>query len=624
MKPSLARDVARIAFVVLAVGCGAGPPPDPSVPASLRLGPATVAPAPSAPAPEAAPRAPEDLALLVHVSDPETLAREIVSILPPSAAAAAVALDPRRLVQLLLGKRLGEIVDLTQPIDMASVGHESSFVVSLAVKPEAEARLGEGLLLHEEGGLVHIGRPDDARSDSGRISACAFTAAAGRAAMRLVCASDEATLLSAAKYLARTVAAEALDVDARLTVPGHMLREKRDATTKAIGEAVSARLGAALVDRFVQEIDRFDADLRFAGPRVELAFGLAFSGRESMVARVLVARTQPAPPPRAFYRLPLDSLFALHTSGAQPDDIVALRTALAENVESALVQDGYQSDLARGMRERLEGLLLTGGPLVAATGVAAGREGAEKALGAFENARVKTADEAKAEVQLRAALVPWMVAEVEEPPERWIQGLRDLVRRAEDAERTRTRGSKASSPRDPDGDHVDIRVGTLEPAWRLPKEALHLEVKLVPRTKGKRKARSGHLFAVPKGSATWLGYSEDAAAVTSRLRVAIDDATELGTLARSPEAATLRTRPALAAGIGSLAGFTLLTADTATHDDLRAHVRTSSRLATLASRGAEMVTWTASSDATPGAVHIALHAQPSRQTVTDLLHLLGL
>jgi len=624
MKPSLARDVARVAAVAFSMACGGGPAPVPAAPASLPLGPATVAPAPAPPKAEAAPRAPEDLALLVRVNDPEQLAREILSVLPASAAPAASMLDPKQLVQVLLGKRLGELVDLTQPIDVASVGREPSFVVSLAVKPEAEARLGDGLVLREEGGLLHVGKPDEGNDGRSPMSACAFTAASGHASTRLVCASDAATLESSARYLARTVASEPFDADARVTLPGRILRDKRDATTRALGDAASARLGTALVERFVDEIERVDADLRFAGARVELSFDLRLNGRESMLSRVLVPKSSPAPPPRAFYRLPSDSLLALHTTGALPDDIKALQTALAESVESALVQDGYQASAARAVRERTFGLLLSGGPLVFATGVASGREGADRAIAAFESAGSKTPAEAKAEAQLRSALVPWMIAEVEEPPALWTEGLRDLVRRTEEAERTRAAGSKASTPRDPDGNHVDLRIAKLDPAWRLPKDALHLEVLIAARTKGKRPTRRGHLFAVPKESATWLGYSEDAAAITSRLRTAIDSASEIGTLSKSAEAAALRTRPALAAGIGSVAGFGLLAAQRTTYEDLRGLVRTSAHLNALGSRGSEMVIWTASADPSPGSVHVALRVQASRQTATDLVHLMGL
>lgn len=618
MKPSLARDFAGIAVVVFGLGCG-GPPAPPPATAPLPLGREAVAPVPSSPKGEAGPRAPEDVALILRVSDPEQLANEIAPFLPQ--AVASTVADYRQILQLMLGKRLADVVDLAQPIDVASIGHEPSFVISFAVKSEAEARLDDGLSLREDGGLLHV-ENDEGHSQSSALNACAFTAASGRASMRLVCATDQATLEKTAKYLTRTLASEPLDADIRLMLPGGVLRAKRDTTTKAIADAASARLGTALVDRFVEEIDRLDLDLRWMGGGISFGVDLRLNSRESMLARVLVPKSKPALPPPSFYRLPADSLVALHTTGAQPEDIGPLRTTLGESVVSTLVRDGYRPSPAHAVRERLFGLLLTGGPLVLAAGVAGGREGAEKALTAFENARAKSPEEAKAEVQLRAALVPWMMAEVDEPPERWTQGLRDLLRRIEEAERTRTPGSKASTARDPDGNHVDVRAGTLDPAWRLPKDALHLEVLLAARTKGQRPTRIGHLFAVPKERVTWLGYSEDIPAITSRLRTAIDDTTEVGTLSKSSAAAALRTRPAVAAGLASLAGLELLGAQTTTYEDLRGMVRKSARASSVGS-SSEMMTWTVSADPSPGAVRVALQVQVSRQIALDLASLLG-
>jgi hypothetical protein len=217
-----------------------------------------------------------------------------------------------------------------------------------------------------------------------------------------------------------------------------------------------------------------------------------------------------------------------------------------------------------------------------------------------------------------------VLAEVEEPPERWTRGLRDLMRGAEEAERRRTPGSKASTPRDPDQDHVDLRAGALDPSWRLPKDTLHVEVLMSPRTKGKHAPRTGHLLVAPKGTATWIGYSENAAAVASRIRVALDDATEVGTLAKSAQAISLRTRPALAAGLGSIFGVGALTAASGPNADPRNMMRAPSRLSALGSAGRETVTWTAGADATPGAVHVTLRAQASRQTAMDFVHFLGL
>ena len=614
MKPSLVRG---LLLAWMAASCGGTPMAAPAPAAApLPLGPATVAPMASAPKAEAGSRAPEQLQLLLRVSDPEQLARELLAFLP--------AVQPRQIVQSLVGEQLAEVVDITQELDLASVGHGAAIVVSFAVRPEAEPRLGEGRVLREGGGLAHIGRPDDGAPHPGTLASCAFAASAGRVSTRLVCASDDATLEATALYLARTVPTEPFDAEARVTIPGRTLREKQRGVGKAIDDAASAKLGTALVERFVEEIDRLDIDLRLTATQLEPSFDLRLTGRESMVARVVVPQTKPAPPPRAFYRLPLDALVALHTVGAQPDDIRPLRTALAETLESGLVLDGYASDRSRAIRQQIEGLFLTGGSLVLALGVSGGRAGAEKALDALDAAKGKPADEKQAEARVRAAIVPWMLAEVEEPAERWTKGLRDLVQRAEEAERTRTPGSKSSTPRDPDGSHVDVRVGTLDPKWGLPKDAVHLEVLIAPRTKGQRPTRTGHLFAAPKGVTTWVGYSEDIAAITSRLRTALDDAAVAGTLARSTEALALQKESAVAAGFGSLAGLALFTATTATAADLRALAEASARTGHVGAPGSELVTWSITADPAPGGPHVTLRLPLSRPAAENLVRLLRL
>ena len=623
MKRSSARGLALFACLSC-LSCGSPPMPERGASAPLAIGPAA-APRAAPPARvEAAPKAPDDVALLVRVNDPEQLMHEVVSILPPSAAATASTLDPVQLASMLLGRRLGTVIDLAQPIDVLSIGTKSepTFVVSMAVKQDAESKLGEGLVLREEGGLVHIGRPDDAHGDGGKMSACAFTAAAGRATTRLVCASDEASLSATAAYLARNVAAEPLDSDARLSLPGKVLREKRDGTTKAIGDAASAKLGAALVERFIDEVERIDADVRFLGSGLEIGLDLRLSGRESMLARAIVSRSKPAPPPAAFYRLPADAVVSFYTTGALAEDLAPLRKVLADDLERTMVQDGHLPDKTHALRERIESLVLTGGPLVFATGIAGGRDGAEKALAAIDGAR--PADEARVLGQARSALLPWMLFEVDEPGEKWTQGIRDVVKRGEDVDKTRKPGSKSSTPIDPDSDHVDVKIGALDPALKLPKDTLHLEVLLTPRTKGKRPARKGHFFVVPRGAATWLGYSEDASAVASRLRLAIDDSSDAGTLARSTDAASLRGRSAVGAGLVSPSALPYLLATTTTTADLHAAAKSVGRTFGAQARGLDTIAWSLGGDAAPGSVHVSLRAQITRPTAVDVLRALGL
>ena len=552
------------------------------------------------------------------MSDPEQVAQNLAALIPSGAAA---LLDPAQLASTLLGPRLGSLVDLSQPIHVTS--HTgSAFVVSMAVKRDAEAKLGRGLVLREEGALVRVTpHPDDAPAGAERF-ACAFSSAAGPATTRLLCATDEAALERSAAYLAHNVAGEPTEADVRLTLPGRVLREKRGGAAKAIGDAASARLGEGLVEKFLAEIEQVDVSVRFGNPTLELGLDLRLSGRQSMVAQALVSRTTAAGPPRAFYRLPADALLALHTRGALAEDIAPLRKALAESLEETLVADGYRKDLTHDLREKLESLLLTGGPLALGVGVAGGREGAEKALAAF--AWGATADQARTEVKARAALVPWVMIAVEEPAEKWATGVREIVRRGREVDKNRRPGSTASSTRDPAGDHVDLRVGTLEPGLKLPKDSLHVEVLIAPRAKGTRPARTGHVFIVPKGSGTWIGYSEDVTAIAARLRLAIDDATESGTLSRSEEARSLAARPALGAGLVSLSGIGLTTVATRTVDDLNRAARSAARTASLGTTASRLLTWTATADPTPGSVRLSLRTEITPQVTSEVMRMLGL
>lgn len=624
-KPPSVRGIAFLALI-LCVSCGTAPGRN-VVAAPLVVGPslpAGVAPAPSA---EVLPRAPDDLALLLRVSDPQQLKREVASLLPSSAASMAKELEPKELVAHLIGEPLTDVVDLTQGIDFASVGAgDSATVLSLAVKPESEGTT-EGVGERDENGLAHVGKREDRRGGGergGRLGACAFTSSSGRASMRLVCASDESALARTAPYLARTVASEAFDADAKLELPGRVLRDRSDHTAREMSDLASAQLGGHLVEELLGEVDRIDGGLRFAGPRIELTLDFRFNARAAMLTKVFVPKSVAMVPPRAFYRLPGDSIVALFTAGALPEDMAPLRRALADNLQGTLLQDGYTSDHVRLLRERLETLLLTGGPLVFGAGIAGGRDGAERALAALDASRAKPADQARAEAQARSALHSWFMFELEEAPDRWTQGLRDVVRRAEEAEKARAAGSRSSTPRDPDGDHVDVHLAGIDASLKLPKDTLHLEVAIVPRRKGSRPARKGHLFVVPKGATTWLGYSEDVAAIAARLRLAIDDATEAGTLARSNEAAALRTKPVLGAGIVSLAGLVFLAAGTKTSDDLRSAARTASQIAGLGVKGTDVISWSAAADTTPGSVHLSLSARSPRQTAVDVVRLLGL
>ena len=134
--------------------------------------------------------------------------------------------------------------------------------------------------------LLHIGKPDDARSRTPDAWAHARSRAPQVARRRgSLCASDEAALKGSAAYLARNVAARA----ARRGRETHAARPgpPRQARWDGAGRSAMQRAhGSArtLVERFLDEIDRLDVNVRFGSCRHRgrprsAALGAAVDGR---------------------------------------------------------------------------------------------------------------------------------------------------------------------------------------------------------------------------------------------------------------------------------------------------------------------------------------------------------
>ena len=69
---------------------------------------------------------------------------------------------------------------------------------------------------------------------------------------------------------------------------------------------------------------------------------------------------------------------------------------------------------------------------------------------------------------------------------------------------------------------MTARIATVPASAKVPPDSLHIELKFTPKKKGAGSARIAHLWVVPQGDRTWLGYGDDDAAVRERLRAARD------------------------------------------------------------------------------------------------------
>lgn len=621
-KPPFGRGVALSIFILFGAACGPAQRAN-NAGATLPIPPMrTTPPAAVVEKPEPAPAAPKDLELSARVSDPTRLFREILNHLPP--ALANNIPNAEMVLELGLGSKLAETVDLAQPIDVANIGGESSTLfVSFAVKSEVEPKLGERLPLEERHGLLYVKKDDTTGSFILRSGTCAFVPPSRAAPIRLVCATELGSYEDTARWLAHAAGGEPIDSDLRISLPGSILHDKTSKTKRVLGSATKSKFGDGLVDDFVDEIASLQADLRLGAGTTELTGTLRLDHRKSMLAKTLLLRTTPSPPSPAFYRLPSDSLFALHTTGADATDLAPMRRAFFDELAESLVEDGYLPEKVGAIRTHLETVAFTGGPLVIGAGLAGGLDRAERTLAALDAAS-GTNGLAAAETSARAALVPWVMIEVEQKPDVVIMSLKGMVKASEEADKTRKPGSATSSlaKKDPDSDHVDVRITTLDPALKLPTGTLALEVIMAPRTKGKHPIRRAKLFVVPKGAATWIGYSEDAAAIALRLRTAIDDTTDSGTLGRSKEATELRAQRGVFTAMTSMAGFSLLVADRTTREDMMRAAQSSARMTALPGRGAGVFAIVGTTEiASPesGPAKLAITARAPRGALTDLV-----
>ncbi len=274
------------------------------------------------------------------------------------------------------------------------------------------------------------------------------------------------------------------------------------------------------------------------------------------------------------------------------------------------------------MKGKLEAWFVRGGPVVVGVGLAGGADRAERALGALVSGAKNAA---KAEGDARAALVPWALFEFDEKQDAFAANVRALMKASDDADKARKPGSAAASTakKDPDGDHVDAKIGALDPALKLPAATLVIDVTKSPPTTGKRPVRPAKIFVVTKGSSTWIGYSEDTAAIASKLRVAIDDTTEAGTLGPSKDAAELRSRRGVAHVLTSMRGIELLLAARTTRAELEEAARDDAKMLGLPTRGSGALTLVATSEQGPaGSAVLGMDLHAGRTTVTDVITLL--
>jgi hypothetical protein len=510
------------------------------------------------------------------------------------------SLSPDLIAVGLLGPAVADVVDLDQPTDIAFFGEGGDrFAVAVRVQPRAAPRLQQMFKLAPHRGMLRIEEIlVDVLDVEGGLPACAFVEDDDDDGVRAVCASDEELLDTAGVYLARTQARTAQRGDVRVEIDFSSLlpalqRQQKDDPPKNNAEEIGQRMAKDLL----ADIGRVGLVGSWGKNDIEAEVEVGFPRLNSALSLAMVARPQTSTLPSAsFLRLPRDASLAFYAHG-DGRALAPLRELLIGAVRDTLIEDGFDADLVKTFDDKASALFFTGGPLVAAMGM--DRSRAESAMAAWGK------DAKKGREGAFRALRAWTVLSVEEPPERWVNGLEELVKLGDELDRRKKGGAgkggaagtsaPSADPKKPNKSRERMTVVEVAPPKVLPKGTLHLELRRRPLEKDAPPPHTQHLYVVPDGARTWIGLGEEEGELLARLRATLEGA-PARTIASMPEIEWTRTAGATAGGFVTVAGWELLFSDDERDADLAKAQETLSRLGALPSRGETVIPWLVTSE----------------------------
>ena len=292
-------------------------------------------------------------------------------------------------------------------------------------------------------------------------------------------------------------------------------------------------------------------------------------------------------PPPAYVQLPSDSSFAWYSRGAAPAAPAPLKDVVLASLTEWLADDGYSPAEIDAQVDPIRQRVLTGGPWVLGGGFHV--DAARAALDAYVAARSTTP---AARARARAALQGWVLAEVDEPAQPWVDSIRALVK----ADGRKPSG-KPRRTHKPQRDSTRLVLAPVPAALKLPEGTLHVEVRTTPNPKWlatqpilplpiATPARTQHLFIVPDGPRTWMALAEDPALAATEVQAALQPATAA---ARPGGARPLDAIAKSGGGFLTVAALAMALADDTTDEDLRKTRDALTSLATLPSAGGDPV-----------------------------------
>jgi hypothetical protein len=554
------------------------------------------------------------------------------------------------LVRSLSDEAVGDVIDLSQPVDVALTvgislrGVDPAIAIAVAVRSfeQAKAKLGEQhrLVAGANGDLRverarnrdrDTSRPaggDDQGDDDDDAPTCVL-AHAPEGAARLVCGGPSA-LEALTPYLARTMPRAKWTSDVHLELRPEPVRRPLSDLRAGLPMLAQSVLGVSspavrgLLDASIGEVvdlledaDKvsIDGDVKESGLVATARFD--FRSTRSTFARMTTMTDRAGEAPPAFWHLPGDADTAFFGRGSDPKlferprELVA--ALLLEATDAAGMPEAERKAAGDLVANRMLSLFTNGVSVYAKGHDAAGVDRAVRARAALKP------DDTPAQAEARRVLLEqalgWHLYAVAEPIASVGPILKDwsaLWNRPAFAKWASAQGAASGLPR--------LRVAPSPAGVALPKETVHLEISVPrddiddergaaqrapprpggPDPKRKKIARKPvvfHVLAVPDGATTWLALGIDARLVATKAAQALSTATDAGTLGKAAGQEPLRDGKLNAAAVTTLRGLTVLSAIDAV-DDRSAF----SLLGTLPNKGMTPVFFTARAERGPAGV----------------------
>jgi hypothetical protein len=556
--------------------CGSPPPPEP---ASAPLAkPAAEPPVDLSPAPE-----PPGLVVIGRVTKPDAIVAAASSWtkLPLPAG--------RELVRSVADDAIADVVDTAQPVDFAATaalgrrGADVTGAFSIGVRSfeQARAKLAQG---HKatpgpNGSVKFSGIKRGTDEDDDDAFGCVLARAPNGA--RLVCGEGPGTE-TLTPYLTRTLTREQWPTDIHIELRPEpvrgaleelrgslpvLLRSLAGTQSPAVRELVDAGAGEAL--DFVTDLQRLSIDATIADSGIVAKTRVDFQGTKSTVARIMTSSDRAGPPPASFGHLPAETDLAFFGRGSDPKLFDRPRELLGKVMLEGATGAGMpepESKAARDIVDRLLTLVSNGEGVY---GKGFDSAALDKALAA--RSAVKEGDalaESNASRAVVEQVVGWHLYRTSEPIARVAPILKDLSglwNRPAFAKWAKSKSTELPS----------MRIAPAIAGTTLPKDALHLEISvpLVPLelppppnarlAKPKTIARKPtivHLYAIPDGAGTWLGFGMDGKLVLQRALASLATAPDTNTLATVAGREALNDGKVTSAGFATVRAFAVLAA----------------------------------------------------------------